>query len=57
MAFLLMSSIVFAGSTAESTKCFDMADAAATEIGDMFGLSHAYEHNVFLAVYDTCEAN
>lgn len=60
MALFFMSSLSFANTTTleedDSVRCFEIADSASTAIGGMLGLSHLDEYNVFVAIYDACEA-
>lgn len=49
-----MSNVSFAGATSASVDCYNIADSAATTIGNMFGLSYQQEFDVFNAVYDAC---
>jgi len=52
-ALLLMSSGLNAYNI-ESPRCFELADSAATAIGDIYGLSHLEEYNLFEQLYDDC---
>lgn len=60
VALFFMSSLSFANTTTleedDSVRCFEIADSASTAIGGMLGLSHLDEYNVFVAIYDACEA-
>lgn len=54
IALFLMSNVSFAGATTAIVDCYNVADSAATTIGNMFGLSYHQEFEVFNAVYDAC---
>ena len=58
-AVLLLSSSINATTlfNLSSVDCFNYADRYATRIGFTQGLSHAEEHQVFLALYDECESS